>query len=444
MPGAMDHRHVEDVALPDGPPFALRGRVISATDAGDLIDLIDAVLSCDDRGVIDWIGPAVDHPGTRPVIDVRPLVSIPGLIDLHAHLPQSPITGLGLGTSLMDWLEDIMVPAERAFAGADCHDLARACLGAFGSAGTTTVTLYGSVDAEATNAAFEVAADTGQRVILGQCLMDRMRYDQAPEADITDRRLGESQELCERWHGYDNNRLMYAFTPRFALSCTAEMLRESAQLARSAGAYWQTHLAEDEEEGALTLAMHNRAKDYLEVYEQAGALDCRTVFAHGVHLSDDELLRLREADGVVAHCPANLFGTGGLLDLGRYRDLGIVLGLGSDVGGSTEASLFKAIELGWVSQISRRKLTGADRIVDDMQDWFRLATINGARALGLEKRIGTLEPDKDLDLALIDVDAARIVPGSDEDDTRQILFTMAFRNRPDMVRSAYVRGRRLV
>src|SRR5205085_5397060 len=111
---------------------------------------------------------------------------------------------------------------------------------------------------------------------------------------ILDRSVRESAELCERWHGAADGRLGYAVTPRFALSCTAEMLRASADLARSTGAWWQTHVSEDPGEIAEVARLFPEATDYVDVYDRAGGLGPRTVLAHGVHLSDRELARLVE------------------------------------------------------------------------------------------------------------------------------------------------------
>lgn len=195
------------------PPFALRARLISPLADGSFLDLADGVIGCDAGGRIDWVGAAEDYAGAHPVVDLRPVAIIPGLVDTHAHLPQIPITGLANSRSLIGWLEEMMAPAERRFSGAACFDDAQTYFSAFAAVGTTTAVLYGSVDAAATDASFRAAADHGLRVILGQCLMDRMRYDDAPEAGITERRLAESESLCRRWHGYDAGRLGYAFTP---------------------------------------------------------------------------------------------------------------------------------------------------------------------------------------------------------------------------------------
>ena len=148
--------------------------------------------------------------------------------------------------------------------------------------------------------------------------MDRLTYDATIDpTTILERTLRESAGLIDRWHGRDDGRLQYAVTPRFAVSCTADLLRESAALAASTGAYWQTHVSEDRGEIEEVARLFPEAIDYVDVYDRAGGLGERTVLAHAVHLSDRELARLVETGTRVAHCPAsNLFLASGVMPLG--------------------------------------------------------------------------------------------------------------------------------
>ena len=178
--------------------------------------------------------------------------------------------------------------------------------------------------------------------------MDRITYDETIDpSTILERSVRESEELIARWHGADDGRLGYAVTPRFAVSCTAEMLRESAALAARTGAWWQTHVSEDPGEIAEVARLFPEARDYVDVYDRAGGLGPRTVLAHAVHLSDRELARLVETDARVAHCPAsNLFLASGIMPLARYLEAGLKVGLGSDVAGGPEASIFSVMRVG--------------------------------------------------------------------------------------------------
>ena len=167
----------------------------------------------------------------RP-IDLRPWVVLPGMVDLHAHLPQLPNAGLGAGMDLLAWLERYIFPLERGFDVATAEIVAPAAWRAFAAAGTTTAMVYGAVYEASLDATFRAAEAHGIRAIVGKVMMDRITYDPTIDpAAILDRSLAESARLIERWHGAADGRLGYAVTPRFAISCTAELLRESASLA---------------------------------------------------------------------------------------------------------------------------------------------------------------------------------------------------------------------
>ena len=215
--------------------------------------------------------------------------------------------------------------------------------------------------------------------------------------------LRQSADLCSRWHGKDDGRLRYAFTPRFAITCSPEMLRESAALAASTGAYWQTHLSEDHDELDEVARLFPEAIDYLDVYDRAGGLGPRTILAHAIHLSDREIGRLAESGAAVAHCPAsNLFLSSGAMPLSR-SPRGIRVGLGSDVAGGPELSIFANMRAGAYTQSGLHVLAdGRGPEPLEPLDWLRLATLGGAQTLGMDAEIGSLEPGKEADMIATD------------------------------------------
>ncbi|HYN69078.1 MAG TPA: amidohydrolase family protein, partial [Candidatus Eisenbacteria bacterium] len=278
---------------------------------------------------------------------------------------------------------------------------------------------------------------------------DRITYDERIDpSTILERSLRESAELIERWHGADDGRLGYAVTPRFAVSCTPEMLRESAALAARTGAWWQTHVAEDAGEVAEVARLFPEAQDYVDVYERAGGLGAKTILAHAVHLSAREVARLVDTDTRVAHCPAsNLFLASGVMPLGRYLQAGLQVGLGSDVAGGPDPSIFSVMRVGGYAQNALRSVSGETIPALGPLDWLRMGTLEGARALGLEGRIGSIEAGKEADL--IAVDPRLTVPlrdlpyDAEKIDAADVMSRLIYRAHPDMVRAAWVRGRRL-
>ncbi|HET7677302.1 MAG TPA: amidohydrolase family protein [Candidatus Limnocylindrales bacterium] len=446
-------------SLPERPPFVLRARLLTPLDDGGTRWEPDARVEVDARGRIAAVGPWKDgasssgggssgatSPGP-PVVDLRPWLLLPGMVDLHAHLPQLPNAGVGAGLDLLTWLERYIFPLERDFDASAAERLAPAAFRAFAAAGTTTVVLYGAVFEESLEAAFRAAEAHGIRSVIGKVMMDRLTYDEALDAadpaEIRALSLRQSADLCARWHGRDEGRLRYAYTPRFAVSCTPELLRDSARLATESGAYWQTHLSEDRGELQEVARLFPAATDYLDVYDRAGGLGPRSILAHAIHLSERELARLVASGARVAHCPAsNLFLASGAMPLARYLEAGVVVGLGSDVAAGPELSLFGVMRAGAYTQNGLRVL-GDERPVLDPLGWLRLGTLAGAQALGQEDRIGSLEPGKEADLVVVDPSLTEPLPGAGVDTPEELMSRLIFRPHPAMVRGAWVRGRLL-
>ena len=436
-------------ALPARPPYAIRARLLSPLADGGLLDELDGLIEVDAAGRIARVGPWPGaHAAPEEAVDLRPMVLLPGLVDLHVHLPQIPNAGLGAGLDLLTWLDRYIFPLETAYDRSVAERQAPAAFRAFAAAGTTTVLAYAALWEDSTDAAFAAAEAHGIRAVIGKVMMDRVTYDRdiAPD-DILETSLRQSDDLASRWHGRDGGRLRYAFTPRFAVSCSPAMLRESATLARVHGAYWQTHLSEDAGEIGEVLRLFPGARDYLDVYDRAGALGPRTILAHAIHLAEREVARIVETGSRVAHCPAsNLFLSSGMMPLGAYRAAGVPVGLGSDVAAGPEVSIFTVMRAGAVTQrvlelTGRADRSNATRAVE----WLRLGTLEGARALGMEDEIGSLEAGKEADLIAVDPRLTTPLPGDEPplEAADDVMSRLIFRPHPNMVRAAWVRGRLL-
>jgi guanine deaminase len=433
-------------ALPATPPFALRARLLSPLGDGGWLDEPDGMVEVDAAGRIVRTGPWPD--GDVPnVVDLRGMVVMPGMVDLHAHLPQLPNAGLGSGLDLLTWLERYIFPLERSYDRSTAEIQAPAAWRAFAAAGTTTVVAYAAIWPDSTDAAFAAAEEHGIRAVIGKVMMDRLTYDtDIRPGEILDTSLRQSDELASRWHGRDEGRLAYAFTPRFAVSCSAEMLRESADLARRHNAFWQTHLSEDGGEIDEVRRLFPGTRDYLDVYEAAGGLGPRAILAHGIHLSEREIGTLVETGSHVAHCPAsNLFLSSGMMPLAEYRGAGMSIGLGSDVAAGPEVSIFSVMRAGAATQrvLELTRRASRDEALRPL-DWLRLATLGGAAALGQADQIGSVEVGKQADLIAIDPRLTTPLPGDEPPTAADDLASrLIFRPHPNMVRAAWVRGRLL-
>lgn len=434
--------------LTPAPPFTLRARLLTPLASGGLRYEPDTRIEVDDRGRLARIAPWNEDAGGGSVIDLRPWLVMPGLVDLHAHLPQLPNAGVGAGLDLLTWLERYIFPLERDFDVQTAELIAPAAFRAFARAGTTTVVAYGALWAESLDACFRAAEAHGIRAVIGKVMMDRLSYDTDRDpTQVLDLSLRQSAELCATWHGRDDGRLQYAFTPRFAVSCSAEMLRRSATAASEAGAYWQTHLSEDRGEIAEVGRLFPDALDYTDVYDRAGGLGPRAILAHAIHLSDREVARLAERRAVIVHCPSsNLFLASGAMPLARYLAAGMRVALGSDVAAGPDAPLFSVMRAGAYTQNALRAAGLTDAPPLTPADWLRLGTLGGAEALGLGDRIGSLEVGKEADLIAVDPSVTLPLEGvGAQVDGRsdEMLSRLIFRAHPAMVRGAWVRGRLL-
>jgi guanine deaminase len=436
--------------MPERPPFTLRTRLLTPLGDGGYRYEPDARVEVDDAGRLVGIDPWSDVESASRIpsaiaIDLRPWVLMPGMVDLHLHLPQLPNAGLGAGLELLTWLDRYIFPLERGFDRPTAERVAPAAFRALTAAGTTTALMYGAVYEPSLDAAFEAAEAHGIRAIIGKVMMDRLRYDPVlPQNVVLETSLRQSANLIGKWHGRDNGRLRYAVTPRFAVSCSPEMLRESAALARDTGTYWQTHLAEDHAEIAEVRRLFPNARDYVDVYDTAGGLGPLAIMAHSIHLSDREISRLAYTGTRIAHCPSsNLFLASGAMRLGRYLAEGLSVGLGSDVSAGPDLSMFSVMRAGAYTQSGLRTMLDDPYPPLSPMDWLRLGSLDGAGALGLEDAIGSVEVGKEADLIAVDPSLTAPMPDLDTDEADDLASRIIFRSHPQMVRAAWVRGRLL-
>ncbi len=318
---------------------------------------------------------------------------IPGLVDAHIHYPQTEMIA-AYGGKLLDWLNTYTFPVEAKFGDAGyASAMARFFLRELLRNGTTTALVFGTVHPTSVSALFQAAHELNLRLIAGKVLMDR----NAPEAlcDSAETGYQESVALIERWHRV--GRLGYAVTPRFAPTSSPRQLRKIGELLREyPDVYLHTHLAESREEVAWVQQLFPDARHYLDVYDRYGLVGERSLFAHGIHLCDDACQRLGQAGSGVVHCPtSNLFLGSGLLNLQRLRGYGVKLAVGTDVGAGTSFSLFRTLDEAYKVQ----QLQGLS--LSPMQGLY-LATLGGARALGMGHLIGSLQPGREADFLVLD------------------------------------------
>jgi len=339
-------------------------------------------------------------------------VIIPGLTDLHAHIPQYPAVGR-MEDGLLPWLEKHIFPLERNFSPAEARKVAPLFFRDLAAAGTTRAVLFSSLHEESTDACFAAARDSGLRVIIGKVMMDRGSYGSLPPEKILKTSLDETRRLIRRWHGAENGRLAYAVSPRFAVTCTREMMVAAGRLAQETGVFIQTHLSENLSEIRRVRELFPEETTYTGVYASCGLLGPRSIFAHCIHLTDDEWRMLADTGSRIAHCPtSNLFLRSGLFAAERACLEGISFGVGSDVAAGPELNLWAVLRSAIETQTARSLLLPPDAFQGprlSLAEWFYVATLGAAHALHDENETGSLTPGKAADLVVIDL--AALIPG---------------------------------
>ncbi len=418
-----------------------RAHLLWSDSLNELRDIEDGGLLVDEAGLIVASGSfdetVAQHPLTE-VRDLRPHWILPGLIDLHVHLPQYESVAMD-GLELLPWLNTHIFPAEARFADPGlAKSAAQQFFGDLLSLGTTTAVVYSTVHQEATDIAFREAESCGIRCAMGKVMMDQ----NAPEAlsEDTETSLQQSDELIQQWHGKADGRLLYALAPRFAPMCTPALMRGVGTLSEKTGAYIQTHLAESLDEILWVAKLFPECANYTDVYRQYGMLNTRTLLGHGVHLTATERAMIRRAGSTIVHCPSsNAFLKSGVMPLRRWLEEGLLVGLGTDVAGGPTLSMWNEMAMaGTVSKLRCTLLQEPEATVKPAEA-FHLATRGAASSLGLKDRIGGL--DKGMEADFIVVDPRVVDPAKRNDDaTDRVLSRLIYRAVPRMVKATFVRG----
>jgi len=320
---------------------------------------------------------------------------MPGFIDTHIHYPQTAMVA-AYGEQLLEWLSKYTFPTEAKFKDKNyAEEIATVFLDELLKNGTTTALVFAAVFPESVDAFFEEAERRNLRMIAGKVMMNR----NAPDflLDTAQSSYDETKALIEKWH--QKGRLLYAVTPRFAITSTDEQLDLAGKLlSEFPDVYLHTHLSENVNEVQFVAELFPNSKGYLDVYDQAGLVKEKSIFAHGVQLTDQEFKRLSETKSAISFCPtSNLFLGSGLFKLHQAKssETPVKVGLGTDIGAGTSFSLLQtANEAYKVVQLQGEKLSSFKALF--------LATLGGARALSLEDKLGNFDIGKEADFIVLD------------------------------------------
>lgn len=372
-----------------------------------------------------------DATNVTQILDAGGAAILPGFIQGHVHVVQSLLRHQADGLELLDWLRLRTWPYEAALDGDGVEAAAELGIVELLSGGTTTVLDFGTTHDH--ERVFKAAEELGIRLVSGKTHMDI--GDDAPSAllEDSDRSLADAAELGHRWHGAAGGRLQYAVAPRFALSCTPDLLRGCAQLARENGWLLQSHASENRAEVAEVRANSGRGNiDFLDDHDLLGD---DVILAHGVHLDDREVQRLAETGTTICHCPgANLKLASGIADVPGLLEAGVQVMLGAD-GPPCNNRLSVFHEMSLAATI--HNLRHGPAALDPWQI-LAMVTRDAAGALHLGSEVGTLEHGKAGDVIVVELDAWSALPGGDP------ASRIVFGGGPHMIRHVIVAGRPIV
>jgi 5-methylthioadenosine/S-adenosylhomocysteine deaminase len=337
------------------------------------------------------------------VIDATGCVVLPGFVQTHIHLCQTLFRGYADDLSLIDWLKKRVWPMEASHTPASLRASARLGVAELIKGGTTCALTMETVNF--TEEVFQVIDESGFRATVGKCMMDKGDEVPAPLREETEASIGESLKLIEMWHGVRDGRIRCCFAPRFAVSCTGELLGEVSRLARERGVMIHTHASENLQE--IEMVERETGQRNVAYLDSVGLTGRDVMLAHCVHLDDSELQILAKTGTNVSHCPSSNLKLGsGIAPVTEMLKLGISVSLGADGAPcNNRLDMFTEMRTAALLQKVRHGATAlpAERVL-------RLATIDGAAALGLEAEIGSLEAGKRADVVVLDLNRLSATP----------------------------------
>ena len=424
--------------------FAVRGAIFSASDdpckgRAAWQYLNDGVLVVA-NGRISTILPYEAFRETSltsyPMREYPGCLICPGFVDSHIHyaqtrIPASPADGL------LEWLENHTFPEELRFAdSAYADEVAVEFFDELVRNGTTSALVYPTVHEVSARKLFEHAHSRNLRMIAGKVLMDNNAPDGLLDGD--DYGYSETASLIRDWHGA--GRQKYAIVLRFACTSTHEQMRVCGRLVEEhPEMLFHTHLAETNEEINWVLSMYPFASDYLNVYESYGMVTENSLFAHCIHLSDSECERMADAGAAAVLCPtSNSFLGSGLAKPNRLANFNVASSLGTDIGGGTSFSMLQTMHAMYgIAKLGGEHLEGVQL--------FYMATLGGARVMGIDQKVGSFDSGKEADFVVLDSGNSKQMKRRLDNATEieERLFIFAIMGTAENVRETWSMGKRV-
>jgi 5-methylthioadenosine/S-adenosylhomocysteine deaminase len=401
----------------------IKGGALVTVDANDTV-LAGNLLIRDGRIVA--VGETVES--ADEVIDARGCAVLPGFVQTHVHLCQTLFRGAADDLPLIDWLKRRVWLMEAAHTAQSVRASARLAVAELIKGGTTCALTMETV--RHTAEVLRVVEETGFRATVGKCMMDAGDDVPVPLLEATEESINESLALIEEWHGRGQGRVRCCFAPRFALSCTRELLERVAQLARERGLIVHTHASENLTE--IEMVRQETGMRNVEYLASVGLAAPHVALAHCVHLNEDELQLLARTGAHVLHCPSSNLKLGsGIAPVKEMLERGISVSLGAD-GAACNNRLDMFTEMR-TAALLQKVVHGADTLPASRV--LRMAIADGACALGLESDIGSLEAGKRADISVVALERLHTMPCPD------VVSTLVYASEASDVRTVLIGGK---
>ena len=381
--------------------FVLKGNICYAKTKDQLSVTDQGYLVCC-QGLSKGVYPVLpEEYRNLPVTDYQDMLIVPGMTDLHIHAPQYPFRGLGMDLELLEWLDTHTFPEESRYKDLDYAEKAYEIFAEdLKQSATTRAVVFGTVHVPATEILMEKLEDTGLITYVGKVNMDQNSTDDLRETDAVTALDATAAWIEETKGKYQNTRPI--LTPRFAPTCSGPLMEGLGKLQREYGLPVQSHLSENLSEIEWVKELFPWSSCYGDVYEHYGLFggQAKTVMAHCVHSSDTEVELMKKKGVYVAHCPqSNINLSSGIAPIRRYLEEGIPVGLGTDMAGGANISMFRCMaDAVGVSKLYWRLADQGKRPLA-MEEVFYLATKGGGSFFG---KAGSFEEGYELDALVLD------------------------------------------